>query len=62
MILSDLCNSRLRRLEQINEFRPFVQTQVNSTLLQGHSIRLIILILCFAFLILYIMLVLVSGY
>ena len=35
MILSDLCNSRLRRLEQINEFRPFVQTQVNSTLLQG---------------------------
>ena len=35
MILSDLRNSILRRLAQIHEFRPFVQPQVNSPLLQG---------------------------
>ena len=35
MILSDLRNSRIRRLPQIHEFRPFVKTQVNSPLLQG---------------------------
>ena len=35
MIISDLRNSRIRRLPQIHEFRPFVKTQVNSPLLQG---------------------------
>ena len=35
MIISDLRNSRIRRLPQIHEFRPFVQPQVNSPLLQG---------------------------
>ena len=35
MIISDLRNSRIRRLPQIHEFRRFVKTQVNSPLLQG---------------------------